>query len=56
MSVPSAPITRWHGTTMARGFLPLAAPTAREILEAYFYGTGTDVRVGSVGGGGDGAP
>ena len=33
-----------------------AAPTARDILEAYFYGTGTDVRVGSVGGGGDGAP
>ena len=27
---PSAPITRWHGVTIAIGLLPLAMPTARE--------------------------
>ena len=29
-SFPFAPITRWHGMTMGNGFLPFAAPTARE--------------------------
>jgi len=27
--LPSLPITRWHGTTIATGFAPLAVPTAR---------------------------
>ena len=29
-TAPSAPITRWHGTTIASGFRPFAAPTARD--------------------------
>ena len=29
VSLPVAPITRWHGVTIEMGFLPLAAPTAR---------------------------
>jgi hypothetical protein len=29
---PLEPITRWHGTTIDRGFLRLAAPTARTAL------------------------
>src|SRR5205823_3364877 len=29
VSAPLAPTTRWHGTMMGMGFLPLAAPTAR---------------------------
>ena len=27
--LPLVPMTRWHGTTMATGFAPLAKPTAR---------------------------
>ena len=30
VSEPSAPITRWHGTTIGSGFAPFAAPTARD--------------------------
>lgn len=29
VSLPPAPITRWHGITMASGFAPAAIPTAR---------------------------
>ncbi len=29
VSLPVAPITRWHGVTIEIGFLPFAAPTAR---------------------------
>ena len=29
---PDAPITRWHGTMMLLGFLPLARPTARDAV------------------------
>ena len=29
VSEPSAPTTRWHGTTIDSGFAPLARPTAR---------------------------
>jgi len=34
VSDPSLPITRWHGTMMMMGFLPLAAPTARAAAAA----------------------
>ena len=30
VSVPSEPMTRWHGRTTGIGFAPFAAPTARE--------------------------
>jgi outer membrane usher protein len=30
VSDPSAPITRWQGTTIGSGFAPFAAPTARD--------------------------
>ena len=32
VSDPSEPMTRWQGTMIDNGFLPLASPTAREAL------------------------